>query len=296
MKKLIASMLTILMVMTLLAGCASNANDDSSKETITSESSTTKEESSETSQEASKQAAETDSTTAAESVELTILAAASLTDVTKELADLYKEVEPDVTLTFSYGASGALQTQIEEGAPADIFMSAATKQMDALAEENLLAVDTRKDLLVNKVVLIKPLDSELELTSFKDVASDQVKSVALGEPEGVPVGQYAKQVFTNLGIEDVVEAKANYGSDVKQVLTWVESGEVDCGVVYSTDAMISDKISVVCEAPEDSHEAIIYPVAVLDSSLLQEQAKAFIDFLSTEDAVASFEKYGFSMK
>jgi len=231
-----------------------------------------------------------------EPVKLTILAAASLTDATTKLAELYKEVDPNVTLTFSYGASGALQTQIEEGAPADLFLSAATKQMNALDEKGLLLADTKKDLLLNKIVLIVPNDSTLGLTSFEDVGGDTVKSIALGEPEGVPAGQYAEQVFTSLKILDTVKAKANYGSDVKQVLTWVETQEVDCGVVYSTDAMTSEKVTVICEAPEGSHDEVVYPAAVLKSSTSPDAAKAFLDFLSSDKAAAIFEEYGYTMK
>lgn len=290
MKKLIATMLVTLMAVSILSGCTKKAVDT---QTTTEQSTdTTKEETTEE-EPAAKEEAEKKNE---EPVELTILAAASLTDVTKELAETYKKINPNVTLTFSYGASGALQTQIEEGAPADIFISAATKQMDALEEGGLLLDNTKKELLLNKVVLIVPQDSTLELTSFEDVGTDKVKTIALGEPEGVPVGQYSEEVFTSLGILDTVKTKANYGSDVRQVLTWVESGEVDCGVVYSTDASVGENVKIICEAPEGSHKDIIYPAAVIKSSTNQDAAKAFIEFLSTPDAVASFEKYGFTMK
>lgn len=283
MKKFNVTMLTILMTVFMIAGCASIQDKEA---TVTAEAATSETTAmTETSEEISKKP-----------LELTILAAASLTDVTTKLAELYKEVEPNITLTFSYGASGALQTQIEEGAPADIFLSAATKQMDALNEEGLLLADTRKDLLLNKIVLIVPKDSVLSLTSFEEAGEDTVKTIALGESEGVPVGQYAEQVFTNLGIIDAVKAKANYGSDVKQVLTWVESGEVDCGVVYATDAKLSDNVSIVCEAPEGSHKDIIYPVAIIESSTLPDEAKSFLNFLITDEAAVVFEEFGFSMK
>lgn len=296
MKKIITSMLAMLMVISMITGCSSKDTAEATKtdEQVAEETTDT-----ETTEPESNTEAEDETTatkTDEEPVELTIMAAASLTDVTKEIADLYKTVAPNVTLTFSYGSSGALQTQIEEGAPADIFMSAATKQMDALVDEDLVMTDTRKDLLVNKVVLIVPKESTLGLTSFEDVGTDKVKTIALGEPEGVPVGQYAEQVFTSLELIDTVKTKANYGSDVRQVLTWVESGEVDCGVVYSTDAKISDKVDIICEAPQGSHKDIIYPVAVLGSSSLQKESQAFIDFLSTDEAAAIFENYGFSMK
>lgn len=295
MKKFLATILIVLMTVSMFAGCSSKQVEDTTT-TTTAEAATT--EASAATTESTTSTAQAGSTTAAKAqpVELTILAAASLTDATAKLAELYKEVAPNVTLTFSYGASGALQTQIEEGAPADIFMSAAIKQMTALDEAGLLLADTKKDLLINKIVLIVPKESTLALTSFEDVGGDTVKTVALGEPEGVPVGQYSEQVFTNLGILDAVKAKANYGSDVKQVLTWVESGEVDCGVVYSTDAKTTEKVSIVCEAPEGSHEDIVYPAAVIGSSASPEEAKKFLDFLSTDEAAAVFEEFGFSIK
>lgn len=276
MKKLLATMLLTLLTlltMSILSGC-------SSKKTVDTQA-TTKQ-----SEYIAKEA----------QVELTILSAASLTDVTKEIADTYKQIVPNVTLTFSYGASGALMNQIEEGAPADVFISAATKQMDALEEDGLLLKHTKKELLHNEVVLIAPKDSTLKLTNFEDVGTKKVKTIAIGDPESVPVGQYSKEIFTNLGILDTVKTKSNYGSDVRQVLTWVEAGEVDCGVVYSTDVGIGENIKIICKAPEGSHKDITYPVAVIKTSINQEEAKAFVDFLSTPEAVASFEKYGFTMK
>jgi len=231
----------------------------------------------------------------ASSVELTIAAAASLTDVTTEIAEAYKAVASNVTLTFTYGSSGSLQTQIEQGAPVDIFMSAAQKQMNALEEQSLLLDGSRINLLENKVVLIVPVDSALGLIGFDELASDSVKTVAMGDPASVPAGQYAEEVLTSLGIKDGVEAKANFGTDVRQVLTWVEGGEVDAGIVYATDAATTDKVSVICEAPADSVKQIIYPVAILKESKLAEAAQAFISFLQTDECAALFDKYGFDM-
>ena len=231
----------------------------------------------------------------AENVELIISAAASLTDVTKELTDAYAKTAPNVKLTFTYGASGALQTQIEEGAPSDIFLSAAQKQMDALEEKGLLLDGTRRDLLVNQVVLITPKGSGKDIKAFDDASTDKVEKIALGEPKSVPVGQYSEEIFTYLKTLDAVKAKAVYGSDVRQVLTWVESGDVDCGVVYATDAATSDNVEVVAQAPEGSHKPVVYPAAVLKSSKSADAAKAFLDYLSGDEAKAIFEKYGFAM-
>lgn len=284
MKKILGIALALCMVLALI-GCSAPAAETSSE----SPSATTAPEVSETVEESvSPEVSE-------EPVELTIATAASLTDVTAEIAEAYKAVAPNVTLTFTYGSSGSLQTQIEQGAPVDIFMSAAQKQMNALEEQSLLLDSSRINLLENKVVLIVPVDSELGLTGFDELASDDVKTVAMGDPASVPAGQYAEEVLSALGIKDGVEAKANFGTDVRQVLTWVEGGEVDAGIVYATDAATTDKVSVICEAPADSVKQIIYPVAILNESQLAEEAQAFIDFLKTDECAALFDKYGFDM-
>ena len=225
--------------------------------------------------------------------ELTVLAAASLTDVCEELKTVYEKENPNVSLTFSFGSSGALQTQIEEGAPADIFFSASTKQMDALCEEGLMQKDSIQELLENKVVLIVPKDSETELTSFEALTEDSVSMIGLGEPESVPAGQYAREVFESLGIWDIVESKANFGSDVRTVLSWVEENAVDCGVVYATDAYSSDRVRIVTEAPEGSCKRVIYPVGVVKASQNAKEAQDFARFLSSKEAMEYFRAFGF---
>jgi molybdate transport system substrate-binding protein len=242
-----------------------------------------------------KTGASVSSSSKTENVEMTIAAASSLTNVTADITKDYKTVTPNVTLTFTYGSSGSLETQIEQGAPVDIFISAAQKQMDALEKKDLLESGTRTDLLENKVVLITPKDKTLGIKSFDDLGTDKVKRIALGDPASVPAGSYAQQVFTTLGIWDAVKAKSNLGTDVRQVLTWVESGNVDCGVVYATDAASSDKVTVICEAPAGSVEKILYPVAALKSSKNAEAAQSFITYLKSSSAAALFQKYGFTM-
>ncbi|MEX1307693.1 MAG: molybdate ABC transporter substrate-binding protein [Eubacteriales bacterium] len=232
---------------------------------------------------------------ATDTYELTVAAAASLTDVTAEIKALYEAENPGVTLTFTYASSGSLQTQIEQGAPVDVFISAAQKQMNALEEQSLILTDTRVDLLENKVVLIVPADLESTITCFEDLTADAVVTVAMGDPASVPAGQYAEEVLTSLGIVDAVEAKANFGTDVRQVLTWVENGEVDAGIVYATDAATIDKVTIICEAPADSVKQIIYPAAVLAASTYQDESLAFIEFLGSESCAAIFAKYGFTM-
>lgn len=233
---------------------------------------------------------------AAENVELQVSAAASLTDAMKELATMYEKDHANVKLVYNFGSSGALQQAIENGGAADVFVSAAQKQMNALDEKKLLADGTRVDLLINDVVLITAKDSKLNLPDFKAVLDPAVKHIALGEPKGVPVGQYSEEVFTKLGILDQVKERAVYGSDVRQVLAWVETGDADCGVVYATDAAVSDKVKVAAVAPADTHKPIVYPAAVLKDAPHMEAAKEFLTFIQSDAAKEVFKKYGFTVK
>ncbi len=234
-----------------------------------------------------------ESTVPAEPVEIIVAAAASLTIPLTEIADNYMAENPNVTVTLDFASSGKLQTQIENGAPADIFFSAATNKMDALEEQDLIADSSRVDLLRNEIVLIVPVDSTLDLTSFEEVINDTVTSIAVGDPESVPAGQYAQQTFTYLNIWDAVTAKAVLGSDVKQVLSWVSTAEADCGIVYKTDAVSDGGVKIVAMAPDDSHNAVIYPVAIVKASEQQEAAAAFIEYLKTDAAMSVFDASGF---
>ena len=233
------------------------------------------------------------STTSTEPVELHIAAAASLTDVMTELADIYAKDNPNVKLTFNFGSSGALQQAIENGGGADLFYSAGKKQMNALADKGL--VQAQKDLLINDIVLIVPAKDGLPLESFTDLTKAEVKKIAIGG-EGVPVGQYTEEILTNLKLKDEVQAKLILGTDVRQVLAWVSAGEADAGVVYATDAAITGDVKVVTKAPQDSHKPIIYPAAVLKESKNQAAAQAFLDFTSSDTAKAIFTKYGFTVQ
>lgn len=226
---------------------------------------------------------------------VTVLAAASLTDVMGELEASYEESHPGIDLVFSYAGSGALQAQIEEGAPADIFISAANKQMNALNEEGLMVSDSIVELLLNRVVLIVPSDSTLEIDSFEEVLNDDVGMIGLGEVESVPAGKYAQQVFESLGIWDEVQSRANFGTDVRTVLTWVEMGEVDCGVVYATDAFTSNAVTIVAEAPEGSCDRVVYPAGIVEGSEVRSEAEEFLAYLGSEEAGFVFESYGFTM-
>lgn len=232
----------------------------------------------------------------AEPVNLLIAAAASLEySMEDELIPMFEEQNPGITVEGTYDSSGKLQTQIEEGLDADVFFSAATKQMDALAEEGLIEESSVKDLLENKIVLIVLKGQEGNYSKFEDIAN--ASTVALGDPASVPAGQYAQEALGNLGLWDAVSAKASFGTNVTEVLNWVAEGSADAGVVYATDAATKeDAVSVVAEAPADSlAEPVIYPVGLVENSTKKDAAEKFMEFLNSDDAAAVFEKYGFTV-
>ena len=264
----------------IAAACGGNSDDPSTKEA-------------ENTQEQTQQSERETEEGKAEEVELHILAAASMTDVLTEIADKYEEEHPEITLTFSFDSSGTLQTQIEEGAPADVFISAALKQMNELNEQGLMDEDSIIELLENKVVLIKPKGSELDIASFEDVASDKVTMVAIGNSD-VPVGQYTQTIYENLGLWDQIQEKANYATNVRQVLDWVATKNADCGIVYATDAAIEPEVEIISEAPEGSCTPAIYPAGIVKDSEYPEQAKEFMDFLKTDEVKEIFENYQFT--
>jgi len=226
-------------------------------------------------------------------VSLTISAAASLKGAMEEVKAAYAEEKPNVILTCNFGSSGSLQQQIEQGAEVDVFFSAAAKQMDALQEKGLIVEDTRKNILENKIVLIVPKDVT-SVTDFNDLTSDNVKKIALGETKSVPVGQYSEEVLKKLNLMDTIESKVVFGKDVKEVLTWVETGNADAGMVYETDSITSEKVRVVAYAPEGSHKPVVYPAAVIKDSKNIDASKNFMSFLCSEKSKLIFEKYGFA--
>ena len=241
------------------------------------------------------QAAAPKAAEAPKTVELTISAAVSLKDALAEIQTNYQKKNPQVKLLYNLGASGSLQKQIEQGAPADIFISAAPKQMDELSAKNLINTATRKNLVENKLVLIVPLNSSAKLNKFEDLTNPAVQKISIGEPTVVPAGQYAQEVLRKLGIWDKINDKLVLAKDVRTVLTYVETGNVEAGIVYKTDAASSSKVKIAATAPEGTHAPIIYPAALLASSKQQEVAKDFLAYLSGPEGKPIFEKYGFVM-
>lgn len=288
-------LLAICLAVVLMTGCSNKDTNktDTSAAGNSSEAVTDANDSSDTAQtEEVTQTPDAATEEAAQPVEILVAAAASLQNSMEELGKLYQAEYPNVTVTFTFGSSGTLQEQIEQGAPVDVFMSAALKQMTALEDKGLILEGSKKELLENKVVLIVPKDSKLGIASFKDIL--KAPTIALGDPESVPVGQYAEEIFSSLNMLEDVKKQANYGKDVTEVLTWVSTGNADAGVVYATDAMSSKDVTVAAEAPEGSTSKVIYPAAVVKDSKVPDAAKAFVDYLASDEALGIFEKYGFS--
>ncbi|NEQ22202.1 MAG: molybdate ABC transporter substrate-binding protein [Microcoleus sp. SIO2G3] len=231
----------------------------------------------------------------AQSARLLVAAAASVKDVLEELDPVFESANRGITVNYNFAASGPLQQQIEQGAPVDLFISAATKQMDALQEKNLILTNTRRNLLTNSLVLVVPRDSTLGLTSFRQLTNSNVKRISVGEPRSVPAGQYAEEVFRNLGILEQLRSKFVYGNSVRNVLGTVESGNANGGVVYATDAKISDQVKQVATAPSNLHSAIVYPMAVIAASRNQDAARTYAQFLTSRQAQAVLRRYGFGI-
>jgi molybdate transport system substrate-binding protein len=224
---------------------------------------------------------------------LTLSAAASLQGAIVEAQNAYKHNHAEVDFRNNFGSSGTLAREIEDGAPVDAFFSAAAKPMDDLKNKGLLVLDTRQNLLRNSLVLIAPRDSQLQ--GFDGLTDKSVHLIALGDPASVPAGQYGRQTLAALYLLDKVSTKLVLGKDVRQVLTYVETGNADAGLVYATDAQTSGRVRVVAVAPDSSHDPIVYPAAVLKSSGNREGARRFIEYLRSPEATAIFIKHGFTI-
>lgn len=230
-----------------------------------------------------------------ETVELTISAAASLTDAMKEIETNFEAANPNIKLNFNFGASGALQQQIEQGAPSDIFVSAASKNLNALVEENLIAEANQQNLLQNSLVAVVSADRADEVSSEKDLTSDTIKTIAIGIPESVPAGTYAKEALTNAKLWDQLESKLVQGKDVRQVLQYVETGNADAGFVYKTDALTSDQVKIAFEVDKKSYTPANYPVGIIEGTKHRTEAEQFYTYLQSPEVLDVFAKYGFSI-
>ncbi len=308
-KKLLASLLACALGISL-AACGSSSTSSSTEDTEAAAAADETEAADTASEEETTEAEEPAEETAdtAENVEVVVFAAASMTETLTEISEMYKEVAPNVTLTFNFDSSGTLKTQIQEGAACDLFISAGQTQMNQLdinadPEVNTEGLDfvdedSRVDILENRVTLCVTPDNEAGLESFDDMAAalqDGSILMAMGNSD-VPVGQYTQRILEYYGLNEEELAASgviSYGSNVKEVATQIAEGSVDCGVIYCTDAY-SEGLNIVDYATEDMCGQVIYPAAVLKTAAHPEEAQAFLDYLQTDECMAVFEEVGFS--
>ncbi|MDR2796362.1 MAG: molybdate ABC transporter substrate-binding protein [Spirochaetaceae bacterium] len=230
-----------------------------------------------------------------EPVTILVAAAASLKNAyDQELIPQFQSKYPWITVSGTYDSSGKLQTQIENGLEADVFMSAAVKQMDTLVDEGYIEKDSVDYLLQNKLVLIRPVSATTTVTGFSDIT--KAKIIAIGDPKSVPAGQYAEEALTKLGIwSKLPETSKSLGTNVTEVLSWVGNGSAEVGIVYATDAASTNKVTIIETLGDGILSApVIYPVAALKNAPHPEAANLFVDFLASTDGLAVFEQYGFS--
>ena len=225
--------------------------------------------------------------------ELVIAAAASLTDALNEMKQTFEAENQNITLTYAFGSSGKLAQQITQGAPVDLFLSASKKDMDKLKEPSLVTTDSIATFVHNELVLIAPKDSPLTISSFEELSHSSISHLAIGEPQSVPAGSYTKQVFTTLKLWDKLQPTLVFGSDVRQVLTYVESGNAEAGIVYASDAHVSKQVKVLATANPAWHDAIDYPGAILSSTAHRKEAEMFFQFVKSNKGQEILRKYGF---
>lgn len=226
--------------------------------------------------------------------EITISAAISLKNAFEDIATVFQERNPGAKLLFNFGASGDLARQIEAGAPVDVFASAAQKDMDDIGRKGLVASNSRKNFVGNAVVLIKPANSNIPINSLEDLRRREVGKIAIGNPKTVPAGRYAEEVLRHFNLQEVLKERLIFAENVRQVLDYVARGEVDAGLVYSTDAMVRSKeVKVVMKLPEDSHQPVVYPIGVIKGTKEESLSRAFVDLVVSAEGQRILTKYGF---
>jgi molybdate transport system substrate-binding protein len=229
-----------------------------------------------------------------ESETITVSAAASLTEAFADIASQFEKENPETNVSLNFGGSGNLRTQIEGGAPVDVFASADETQMDTLGNESLILNNSRKDFAQNSLVLIVPASGTLNVTDMKDLADPEVQKISTCDPNTAPVGKYARSALTEAGLWNQTEKKMVLADDVKQALVYVERGEVDAGFVYLTDAKNAEPGSIKIVASVPVSTPVTYPIAVVSSSDNKEEAQEFVDFVTGEEGQDILEKYGFT--
>lgn len=227
------------------------------------------------------------------SPEIIVSAAASLREPLTELQKAYAQKNPQVKVTLNFGGSGTLQQQIEQGAPVDLFISAGKLQIDALVQKKLLVKESIVELAGNELVLVVGEDNK-DVRSVQDLTKPSVEKVSIGTPESVPAGKYAQESLTKLKLWDTLKPKFILAKDVTQVLNYVETGNVEAGIVYTSDAQSSTKVKLVEVLLSDSHKAIVYPAGIVAETKNKEAAGKFLKYLQSSDAQQIFNTYGFS--
>lgn len=224
---------------------------------------------------------------------LTVSAAISLKDAFDEIGREFQS-KSGKKINFNYGASGALQTQIENGAPVDVFAGAGEKQMDELERVGFIQTDSRRDFAKNSLVLIVPKDSKINIQNFNDLTKSEVQKIALGNPKTVPAGQYAEESLKNQNLQNALQPKLILAENVRQVLDYVLRGEVDAGIVYATDALTAqENVKIIETADENTHSPILYPLAIIAGSKQTQAAKEFVDFVLSARGQEILRRYGF---
>lgn len=259
-------------LMLLLFGCSSDKSADAGKETSP------------------------EGKAEGERQELFVAAAASLTDAMEEITEIYEEEHSDVELTFNFAGSGKLAQQIQQGAPVDVFISANENWMDTLIEEDYIDADERLEVTGNRLVIITQHDTDISYDTFDDIDGTVLDQIAIGNPESVPAGEYTEEILDNLDKWDELEDQFVYAKDVRQVLTYVESGNADIGFVYESDALSSDKVKIITYSNPENHNKIIYPGAILNDSEMQSEGKEFLKYLQSDEGQEILERYGFTLE
>lgn len=229
----------------------------------------------------------------ATSVQLLISAAASLTESLEEIKPLYEASHQGVTLAFNFGASGTLQKQIENGAQADLFLSAGAKQMKALVEGKFIDAAAQQNLLLNELVVVVPAKGGHPVAALEDLTDETFKKLAVGTPESVPAGSYTQETLEKAGLWQALQSKIVYTKDVKQVLNYVETGNTEAGFVYKTDALTSTAATIAYTVDNSSHSPITYPIGILQAAKHPAETETLYRYLTSPDALAIFVKHGF---
>jgi len=230
----------------------------------------------------------------AQAQDVTLSVAISMKEAVEELGRVFMASRPGVTLRYNFGSSGELQKQIEGGAPVDLFISAAERQMDELVKKGLVASQSRRIFARNVLVVVKPADSKVDITKPTDLLDARVTKIAIGNPKTVPVGQYSEESLKALGLWDRLQLKLVFSENVRQALDYVARGEVEAGFVYTTDAATrAQQVKEAFRPAEDTYRPVVYPVAVVTGAKQPALAQAFLELLVSRDGQAKLSRFGF---